>query len=93
VLVRYADDLVILCRSRFRAEEARRRIERILVTLGLRLHPDKTRIVYIGDGYDGFDFLGFIIGWLTPGSIGIVGICISGPPGRPWPRSGTRSVT
>jgi hypothetical protein len=24
----------------------------------LRLHPDKTRIVFIGDGKDGFDFLG-----------------------------------
>ncbi len=59
VLVRYADDLVVLCRSRVRAEEARRRIERILVTVGLRLHPDKTRIVHIGDGSDGFDFLGF----------------------------------
>jgi RNA-directed DNA polymerase len=31
----------------------------VLVGLGLRLHPDKTRIVFIGDGTDGFDFLGF----------------------------------
>jgi hypothetical protein len=30
----------------------------VLVGLGLRLHPDKTRIVFIGDGTDGFDFLG-----------------------------------
>lgn len=58
-LVRYADDMLILSRSRFRAEEARRRIETILATLGLQLHPEKTRIVYIGAGSDGFDFLGF----------------------------------
>ena len=58
-LVRYADDFVVLTTSRSRAEEAKRRIEAVLVGLGLRLHPDKTRIVFIGDGTDGFDFLGF----------------------------------
>jgi RNA-directed DNA polymerase len=58
-LVRYADDFVVLTTSRSRAEEAKRRIEEVLVGLGLRLHPDKTRIVFIGDGKDGFDFLGF----------------------------------
>ncbi len=31
----------------------------MLAGLGLRLHPDKTRIVYLGGGEDGFDFLGF----------------------------------
>jgi RNA-directed DNA polymerase len=58
-LVRYADDLVVLTTSRPRAEEARRRIEAVLATLGLRLHPDKTRIVCLKDGGEGFDFLGF----------------------------------
>ncbi|MGH3427912.1 MAG: group II intron reverse transcriptase/maturase, partial [Mycobacteriales bacterium] len=58
-LVRYADDFVVLTTSRPRAEEARRRIEVVLAGLGLRLHPDKTRIVYLGDGKEGFDFLGF----------------------------------
>ena len=58
-LARYADDFVVLTTSRSRAEEARRRIESVLFGLGLRLHPDKTRIVFIGDGKDGFDFLGF----------------------------------
>jgi group II intron reverse transcriptase/maturase len=58
-LVRYADDFVVLTTSRQRAEEARRRIETVLAGLGLRLHPDKTRIVYLGGGEDGFDFLGF----------------------------------
>lgn len=58
-LVRYADDLVVLCASRVRAEEARRRVEAILAGLGLRLHPDKTRIVRLRRGAEGFDFLGF----------------------------------
>lgn len=58
-LVRYADDFVVLTTSRSRAEEARRRITEVLAGLGLRLHPDKTRIVYLGGGEGGFDFLGF----------------------------------
>jgi len=58
-LVRYADDFLVLTTTRSRAEEARRRIEALLAQLGLRLHPDKTRIVYLGGGEDGFDFLGF----------------------------------
>ncbi len=58
-LVRYADDFVVLTTSRGRAEEARRRIEVVLAGLGLRLHPDKTRIVFLGGGEGGFDFLGF----------------------------------
>jgi group II intron maturase/reverse transcriptase-like protein len=58
-LVRYADDFVVLTTSRQRAEEARRRIGAVLAGLGLRLHPDKTRIVFLGGGEDGFDFLGF----------------------------------
>ena len=58
-LVRYADDFVVLTTSRQRAEESRRRIEAVLAGLGLRLHPDKTRIVCLTGGQDGFDFLGF----------------------------------
>ena len=54
-----ATHLVVLTTSRQRAEEARRRIEAVLAPLGLRLHPDKTRIVHLGGGEDGFDFLGF----------------------------------
>lgn len=59
VLVRYSDDFVILCSSRSRAEEAQRRVEVILSTLGLRLHEGKTRIVCLTQGEEGFDFLGF----------------------------------
>ncbi|MGH2695732.1 MAG: group II intron reverse transcriptase/maturase [Actinomycetota bacterium] len=59
VLVRYCDDFVILCTLRVRAEEARRRVEAILRPLGLQLNPDKTRIVCLTKGVEGFDFLGF----------------------------------
>jgi group II intron reverse transcriptase/maturase len=59
MLVRYCDDFVILCRTRQRAEEARRLVAETLATLGLHLHPDKTRIVCLTKGRQGFDFLGF----------------------------------
>jgi len=59
VLVRYADDFVILCPTRERAEQARTLAEVALGPLGLRLHPDKTRIVHLHRGAEGFDFLGF----------------------------------
>ena len=59
VLVRYADDLVALCPTKDRAEQARALVEATLAGLGLRLHPDKTRIVCLRDGAEGFDFLGF----------------------------------
>lgn len=58
-LVRYADDLVVLCASRDRAEMARRGVTKILSGLGLQLNPDKTRIVHLTKGAQGFDFLGF----------------------------------
>ena len=58
-LVRYADDLVILCATRDRAEQARARVTAVLEPLGLFLHPDKTRIVHLARGAEGFDFLGF----------------------------------
>jgi RNA-directed DNA polymerase len=59
VLVRYADDLVVICTTKRRAEEAMRRVAAIVAPLGLRLHPDKTRIVCLSRGAEGFDFLGF----------------------------------
>ena len=57
-LVRYADDFVVLCSSRSQAEDARRRATAIMAELGLELHPDKTRVVDLREGTDGFDFLG-----------------------------------
>ncbi|MGH9318219.1 MAG: group II intron reverse transcriptase/maturase [Thermoanaerobaculia bacterium] len=57
-LVRYCDDFVVLCRWPSQAREALRRVGEILGGLGLRLHPDKTRIVELGVGKEGFEFLG-----------------------------------
>lgn len=59
VLVRYADDLVVLCPTKPAAEQARRLAGEVLATLGLRLHPDKTRIAWLHKSREGFDFLGF----------------------------------
>ncbi|MGH9214373.1 MAG: reverse transcriptase domain-containing protein [Acidimicrobiales bacterium] len=59
MLIRFADDFVVLCPTRQRAEQARDLAVATLAPLGLRLHPDKTRIVDIGRGAGGFDFLGF----------------------------------
>jgi RNA-directed DNA polymerase len=57
-LVRYADDFVVLCRSREEAEAAFGLVQEILAGLGLELHSEKTRIVDLREGREGFDFLG-----------------------------------
>ena len=59
VLVKYADDLVVLCATREQAEQARELVAAVLDGLGLRLHPEKTRIAHLARGAEGFDFLGF----------------------------------
>jgi group II intron reverse transcriptase/maturase len=59
LLVRYADDAVILCRSEKQAREALRRLRIVMERLGLKLHPEKTRLVNLKEGQEGFDFLGF----------------------------------
>lgn len=58
VLVRYADDFVVLCRTEAQANEAMRRLREIFARLKLTLHPEKTKLVQTGLGTDGFDFLG-----------------------------------
>ena len=57
-LVRYADDFVVLCSTREEAEDAQKQATAILGGLGLVLHPDKTRVVDLREGAEGFDFLG-----------------------------------
>ncbi len=58
-LIRFADDFVILCRREPDAREALRRVGEVLTGLGLTLHPVKTRVVNLGEGREGIDFLGF----------------------------------
>jgi RNA-directed DNA polymerase len=56
-LVRYADDFVIFARSKSEAEAALEQAHPLLEgQLGLRLHPEKTRVVSVAQG---FEFLGF----------------------------------
>ena len=63
---RYADDAVVHCKSRRQAEYVRARIAARMQQVGLRLHPDKTRIVYCKDSnrrgqheHTSFTFLGY----------------------------------
>ena len=58
VLVRYADDFVIMCDTKAGCEQAEQRVREVLARLGLELHPDKTRQVDLSHGREGFDFLG-----------------------------------
>ena len=58
-MVRYADDFVILCRSQEEAEEALREVSKWTAEAGLKLHPEKTRIVDARLEKVGFDFLGY----------------------------------
>jgi RNA-directed DNA polymerase len=66
-MVRYADDLVILCRSQAEAEAALERVREWTAQAGLLLHPEKTRIVDAALR-GGFDFLGYHFerGWKWP---------------------------
>ena len=56
-MVRYADDFVVLCRSREEAEAALALIERWVEQADLQLHPDKSGITTHADG---FSFLGYV---------------------------------
>jgi RNA-directed DNA polymerase len=63
---RYADDAVVHCKSRRQAEDVLGWIAARMNEVGLRLHPDKTRIVYCKDGrrraeheHTSFTFLGY----------------------------------
>lgn len=60
VLVRYADDFVVMCGTEAKVNEARRRVEIVMARLGLTLHPEKTRVVDLRRGKEGFTFLGCV---------------------------------
>src|SRR6201993_915929 len=72
VLVRFADDLVVMCWSRSQAEAALARLTGLLAGLGLEPKAAKTRIVHLEEGGEGFDFLGFhhrLVRGRTPKSV------------------------
>jgi len=56
MMVRYADDFVVLCRTREDAQAALAEIQAWVAEAQLTLHPEKTRIVHESEG---FDFLGY----------------------------------
>ncbi len=58
-LVRYADDMVVLCRTREEAEAALVKLGELIEARGLQLHPDKTRIAHLMER-PGFQFLGYV---------------------------------
>jgi RNA-directed DNA polymerase len=64
VLCRYADDLVVMCRTREEAEQALEALRALLAELGLEPKPAKTRIVHLTEGGEGLDFLGFHHRWV-----------------------------
>lgn len=58
-LVKYADDFVIISKSRKDIQHAHRAVIQIFNRLELQLHPEKTKIINLWGGKEGFDFLGF----------------------------------
>jgi RNA-directed DNA polymerase len=58
-MVRYADDLVVLCETRQEAEAALARLKQWTEQAGLILHPEKTMVVDMNQAEAGFDFLGY----------------------------------
>ena len=59
MLVRFADDLIVMCWSRSQAEAALERLTVLLADLGLEPKAAKTRIVHLEEGGRDLDFLGF----------------------------------
>lgn len=57
-LVRYADDVVVMCATKEEAEGAQREIEAVLKKEGLKLKPEKTRVVPLARG---IEFLGYLL--------------------------------
>lgn len=58
-MVRYADDMVVLCRSEAEARAALERVRSWMAKAGLELHPEKTRRVDMKQAGSPFDFLGY----------------------------------
>jgi RNA-directed DNA polymerase len=58
-MIRYADDLVILCRTEDEAKQALDLLGKLTAERGLTLHPEKTRLVDVSSPGEGFDFLGY----------------------------------
>jgi RNA-directed DNA polymerase len=58
-MVRYADDMVMLCRDEAAATQALQTLREWTSQAGLELHPLKTKVVNMGQARAYFDFLGY----------------------------------
>ena len=58
-MVRYADDLIIACKTKDEAEAALEMLREWTSANGLELHPEKTRIAEMNQLGEYFDFLGY----------------------------------
>jgi RNA-directed DNA polymerase len=67
VLVRFADDLVVMCWSRGQAEAALARLTDLLAGLGLEPKAAKTRIVHLEEGGGVLISSAFTTGWCARG--------------------------
>ena len=67
-LVRFADDFVLMARSRQQLGEGRAQVAKLLESMGLQLHPDKTRMTHFDQGFRflGHAFVGDLIVPLHP---------------------------
>jgi RNA-directed DNA polymerase len=75
LLVRYADDFVVLCRTEAQVKAAEAKAREVLANLGLELHPEKTKVVDLREGREGFDFLGAHFRARASGKLMERGIC------------------
>jgi hypothetical protein len=58
-LIRFADDFVVVCKNYKDVKHAHKAISLIMQRLELSLNKDKTKIISLWDGKEGFDFLGY----------------------------------
>jgi RNA-directed DNA polymerase len=58
-VVRYADDMVVLCRTREEAEQAMAKLRELIEARGLQLNEQKTRLAHLMER-PGFQFLGYV---------------------------------
>lgn len=66
-LVRYSDDLLVVCRTEEEAQEVRKEVEEALAEEGLRMKPPKTRVERLESGVE---FLGYrFTGWKADPSV------------------------
>lgn len=73
--IRYADDFIIMARTRFLLRRAIARMHQVLTDLRLQVHPDKR---FIGRAERGCDFLGFVLHphrHLEPSPVSIKRLC------------------